>query len=165
MVNPSGIDMDQIQVPILAKNGQFQQIVQFALVKINPRVVTSRQKNNLELTAINDEKQAQEVEQWLDLIIQIVDSLETSIIADKDAMPDQTGYMPRFAEVMDKMELKDKLILRDNIVTQLANSESTEAIKHLFRAFLIKNRDVDHIISTKMSPELIQEQCWEFVQQ
>ena len=70
-------------------------------------------------------------------------------------MPDQTGYMPRFAEVMDKMELKDKLILRDNIVTQLANSESTEAIKHLFRAFLIKNRDVDHIISTKMSPELI----------
>ena len=63
--------------------------------------------------------------------------------------------MPLFAEVMDKMELKEKLTLRDNIVTQLAKSESTEAIKHLFRAFLVKNRDVDHIISAKMSPELI----------
>ena len=107
------------------------------------------------MTAINDEQQAQEVEKWLDLIIQIVDSLETSIIADKDVMPDQTGFMPLFAQVMNKMELKEKLTLRDNIVTQLAKSESTEAIKHLFRAFLVKNRDVDYIISAKMSPDLI----------
>ena len=70
-------------------------------------------------------------------------------------MPDQTGFMPLFAQVMNKMELKEKLTLRDNIVTQLAKSESTEAIKHLFRAFLVKNRDVDYIISAKMSPDLI----------
>ena len=70
-------------------------------------------------------------------------------------MPDKTGFMPTFAKVMDKMELKEKLTLRDNIVTQLAKSESTEAMKHLFRAFLIKNRDVECIVSTKMPKELI----------
>ena len=69
-------------------------------------------------------------------------------------MPDRTGFMPLFTKVMDEMELKEKLTLRDNIVTQLAKSESTEAIKHLFRAFLVKNRDVD-IISARMSPGLI----------
>ena len=48
------------------------------------------------------------------------------------------------------MPLEQKINMRDNIVVQLANNEHKEAIKHLLRAFLVKNREVD-FICTKIS--------------
>ena len=78
------------------------------------------------------------------MIVQIIDSLETAILGEKEAY-DSAGFMETFRNVVTRMNLEQKLNMRDNIVLQLAQQESQEAIKHLLRAFLVKNREVEFI--------------------
>ena len=49
------------------------------------------------------------------MIVQIIDSLETAILGEKEAY-DSTGFMETFRQVVARMNLEQKLNMRDNIV-------------------------------------------------
>ena len=149
LIDPMRIDMQTV-VPILAKLRQFQQIVHLALQMINPKIsmVSNYHKHQ------SSEERAEFIRDQLDLVVQIVDTLESSILGESDPAIDSTGFRDDFVQACKRMPLNQKLTMRDNIVTQLSDSEHKEAIKHLLRAFLVKNREVD-FICLKISPQII----------
>ena len=67
LIDPTKFDMESV-VPDLVKNKQFQQIIHLCLAKIKQ-------------VPLNDDRAA-EVRDLLDLIVQIVDALDTTIVGE-----------------------------------------------------------------------------------
>ena len=71
--------------------------------------------------------------------------------------------MPQFTKAIVGMTTEQQVNMRDNIILQLAK-DNQEALAHLLRAFLVKNRDVE-FIRQKVTPQLISNQCKIFVRE
>ena len=61
-------------------------------------------QNHTRITTLNDER-AGEIQKLLDMIVQIVDSLETSILSDNKTNIDSSGFMTNFSEAVSGMTL------------------------------------------------------------
>lgn len=73
-------------------------------------------------------------------------------------------YTALFACAAKEMRYDHLHIARENIVSLLSNSSVNECLEHLFRAFLVKNRDVDFICE-KLAPHQIGTQSKNFVRE
>ena len=113
----------------------------------------------------NDNSALDEIEDLLNIIVQIVDTLDSSIkesgakvLAANGSNSDLASLQKSFLE----MRLDQRLVLRDNFVVQLAQSEVKEAVSHLVRCFLNKSKDIDFICQ-QVAPSLISTQCKDFL--
>lgn len=156
LVDPERIVMDDI-VPILAQNKQFQQFVHICLEKIKHcHSKVAGQQNKID-----------EIRDLLELILQVIEAVDLAVVAPRDSKASiairDYSYLPLFAKAIEDLNLEQRLSLRNNLTTQLANCRDVpEAINHVLQVFLFKKKDVDFICQ-KISPEAIQRQCSIFV--